>query len=157
MLIATLSDLRHLMQQIGPTVPEISAIFQHDTDQWDIEFDEQVVLHLGWQSDSSALLLSCSLGQTPVLEKQQRYAAYLRTNLMWFGVVPIRIALRDPDDVVMLIGEYAGVGLSIDFLRQTFHAFLAHASRIVEEWEADDLSDTPYFDNEKVALQMIKA
>lgn len=152
-MISTLSDLQHLMRQIGPVIAEISAIFQHETDQWEIEFDEQVALHLGWHAESSALLLSCSLGPA----QQERYADYLRSNLLWFGVAPIRIALRDLDDEVMLIGEYAAENLSIEFLQQTIHTFLIHASSIAQELDEQDLIDTPESGTETTVLQMIKA
>lgn len=153
MLISTLSDLQHLMHQLGPVIAEISAIFQHETDQWEIEFEEQVALHLGWHAESSGLLLSCSLGPA----QQERYADYLRANLLWFGVAPLRIALRDPDEEVMLIGEYAAENLSIEFLQQTIHTFLTHASSIAQEPDERDFIDTPESGVETTALQMIKA
>ncbi len=57
-----LSDLQYVMQQLGPTTPEIVTIVQEDHCRWHIELDGSVFVQLTWQASVQRLSMRCSIG-----------------------------------------------------------------------------------------------
>jgi hypothetical protein len=125
----TLSDLQHLMHQIGPAMPEISTIVQESMDCWMVEFDENVSLQLAWTDNSKRTLMTCALGQPAEDEREAIYASLLMANLQLTGVANIKLALSDINNDVMLIGEYDLDYSSIDELRRKLSEFLGFAGK----------------------------
>ncbi len=56
-----LSDLQYVMQQLGPTTPEIVTIVQEDQCSWYIELDGSVFVQLSWQASAQRLSMNCSV------------------------------------------------------------------------------------------------
>jgi hypothetical protein len=124
-----LSDLQYLMHQLGPATPEIVTIVQDDIDSWQVEFDEGVSLHFGWQETPPRLLLSCAIGQPLDDAREQVYASLLNANLLLTGVANVKLALSQPDGDVMLIGEYDIASFSMDSLQSSVSDFLCLAAK----------------------------
>lgn len=124
-----LSDLQYLMHQLGPMMPEIVTIVQEDIDSWQVELDEGVSLQLGWQEQPPRLLMSCAIGRPDEAMREKVYASLLNANYLLTGITTLKLALSDPGEDVVLIGEYeAGEG-SIDALQRLIVEFLRSAAR----------------------------
>ncbi|MEO0316793.1 MAG: hypothetical protein RL404_470, partial [Pseudomonadota bacterium] len=50
-----LSDLQYLMAQLGPATSDILLIVQHSDDQWQIEFEEDLSLHVSWHQQRQSV------------------------------------------------------------------------------------------------------
>jgi len=61
-LSLALSDLQYVMQQLGPTTPEVVTIVQEDQCRWYIELDGSVFVQLTWQASALRLSMRCSIG-----------------------------------------------------------------------------------------------
>lgn len=127
-----LADVQYLMHQLGPVIPEIVTIIQDDIDSWQIEFDEGVSIQLSWQAEPPRLLMSCSLGSPDDAAREAVYASLLNANLMLTGVAALKLALSEPDQAVMLIGEYESNEGTLDMLRMRVIEFLNFAARFSE-------------------------
>ncbi len=127
-----LSDLQYLMAQLGPATSDILLIVQHSDDQWQIEFEEDLSLHVSWHQQRQSVIFSCSLGCPTVVEREQVYALLLNANLLLTGISGARMALSQPDDEVMLIGEYPMRSPSTEAMRQMLHEFLSLALKYAD-------------------------
>ena len=123
-----LSDLQHLMQQLGPSMPEISTILQEDIDGWQVVFDEEVSIHIGWQMQPSRVVVSCTLGQPDNEDREQLYRLLLEANRLMTGTLSAKLAVAPPDDQIMLIGEYELVSASLPELQQDLSGFVQLAA-----------------------------
>ena len=44
-----LSEMQQLMHELGPAMPEVEAVVQHEAGSWDIWFEGDVRMALDWQ------------------------------------------------------------------------------------------------------------
>ncbi|MEO0319106.1 MAG: hypothetical protein RL404_2783, partial [Pseudomonadota bacterium] len=79
-----------------------------------------------------SVIFSCSLGCPTVVEREQVYALLLNANLLLTGISGARMALSQPDDEVMLIGEYPMRSPSTEAMRQMLHEFLSLALKYAD-------------------------
>jgi hypothetical protein len=138
-----LSDLQYLMHQLGPTMPEIVAITQDDIDSWKIDFDEAISLQIEWQASPPCVLMSCAIGQPEAERREAVYASLLNANLLLTGIASVKLALSQPDNDVLLIGEYPLGDASITTLQASLSEYLSMAAQfsvVVAENPAKDLN-----------------
>ncbi len=138
-----LSDLQYLMHQLGPAIPEIMAIIQDDMDSWQIEFDEGVSIQLSWQEQPPRLLMSCAIGRPEEARRESVYAALLNANLLLTGVAELKLALSEPDQDVLLIGDYEVDDGSLDGLKKRVVEFLHFAARFSPMVTEPEISGEP--------------
>jgi len=124
-----LSDLQYLMHQLGPTMPEIVAITQDDIDRWKIDFNEEISLQIEWQASPPCVLMSCSIGQPEIERREAVYASLLNANLLLTGIASVKLALSQPDNDVVLIGEYSLGDASITTLKASLTEYLRFAAQ----------------------------
>lgn len=125
-----LSDLQYLMHQLGPTMPEIVAITQDDIDSWKIDFDEEISLQIEWQASPPCVLMSCAIGQPEAERREAVYASLLNANLLLTGIASVKLALSQPENDVLLIGEYPlGGDASITTLKASLTEYLRFAAQ----------------------------
>lgn len=127
-----LSELQYLMGQLGPATSDILRIVQHNEDQWQVELDAGLSLQIVWQPNKSCVIFSCSLGSVTLTEREQVYSRLLNANLQLTGLSDARLALSEPDQEVMLIGEYAISASSMDPIQQALREFLHLAMKYAE-------------------------
>ncbi len=131
-----LSDLQYLMHQLGPAMPEILTIIQHESDRWELAFDEEVTVEVGWQEKPPRTLLSCAIGEVPENLCEPVYARLLIANSLPSERLSLRFALDFPDERVLLLGELVEDHASLDTLRSDLASFVqcavAMASFIAE-------------------------
>jgi hypothetical protein len=141
-----LSDLQHLIRQLGPSLPEISTIVEEDLDEWQIIFDSGLSLQISWQETPARVLLCCAIGKPDESQREKIFARLLNMNLLLQGVANIKLALSSPEDEVILIGELEANSMSLETLQEEITEYLRFAARFSE------LINEPEFDTDKVDL-----
>ena len=141
-----LSDLQHLIRQLGPSLPEISTIIEEDLDSWQIIFETDLALQISWQETPARVLLCCAIGQPVNSQREKIFARLLNLNLLLQGVANLKLALNSPEDDVILIGELESTSLKLEVLQAEIVEYLRFAARFSE------LINEPDIDNEKVDL-----
>ena len=144
-----LSDLQHLIHQLGPSLPEISTITEEDLDEWQIIFDTGLSLQISWQEKPARVLLCCAIGKPVESQREKIFAWLLNMNLLLQGVANVKLALSSPEDDVILIGELTSDSMTLETLQEEITEYLRFAARFSEfinELEFDvekiDLSHT---------------
>lgn len=121
--------MQYLMHQLGPATPEITAITQQEIDSWLVEFDEDVSIDMSWQESPTRMLMCCSLGQPDEAMRVDVYASLLSANLLLTGLANVKLALSQPEDEVMLIGEYEPGDASLNSVQKNLAQFLQFADK----------------------------
>ena len=144
-----LSDLQHLIRQLGPSLSEISTIIEEDLDEWQIIFDSGLSLQISWQETPARVLLYCAIGKPDESQREKIFARLLNMNLLLQGVANIKLALSSPEDEVILIGELTSDSMTLETLQEEITEYLRFAARfsqLINEPELDaeemDLSHT---------------
>lgn len=141
-----LSDLQHLIRQLGPSLPEISTITEEDLDEWQIIFDTGLSLQISWQEKPARVLLCCAIGKPVESQREKIFAWLLNMNLLLQGVANVKLALSSPEDDVILIGELTSDSMTLETLQKEITEYLRFAARFSE------LINEPEFDAEKIDL-----
>jgi hypothetical protein len=141
-----LSDLQHLIRQLGPSLPEISTIIEEDLDEWQIIFDSGLSLQISWQESPARVLLFCAIGKPDESRRGKIFARLLNMNLLLQGVANVKLALSLPEDDVILIGELESDSMMLETLQEEITTYLRFAARFSE------LINEPDIDSEKVDL-----
>ncbi len=125
-----LSELQHLMQQLGPSMPEISVILQEEIDCWQLVFDEDVVLQVGWQSEPPRVVFSCSVGEVDDADRDRVFSRLLLANSLPATALGVKFALGHPDEQVLVIAEFEASCLSLDSLGELLREFILQAEQV---------------------------
>ena len=141
-----LSDLQHLIRQLGPSLSEISTIIEEDLDEWQIIFDSGLSLQISWQETPARVLLYCAIGKPDETQREKIFARLLNMNLLLQGVANVKLALSSPEDEVILIGELTSDSMTLETLQEEITEYLRFAARFSE------LINEPELDTEKVDL-----
>ena len=141
-----LSDLQHLIRQLGPSLPEVSTIIEEDLESWQIIFDTSLSLQISWQETPARVLLCCAIGKPEESQREKIFARLLNMNLLLQGVANVKLALSSPEDDVILIGELTSDSMTLETLQEEITEYLRFAARFSE------LINEPELDTEKVDL-----
>ena len=141
-----LSDLQHLIRQLGPSLPVISTIIEEDLDEWQIIFDSGLSLQISWQETPARVLLYCAIGKPDETQREKIFARLLNMNLLLQGVANVKLALSSPEDEVILIGELTSNSMTLETLQEEITEYLRFAARFSR------LINEPDIDSEKVEL-----
>ena len=141
-----LSDLQHLIRQLGPSLSVISTIIEEDLDEWQIIFDSGLSLQISWQETPARVLLYCAIGKPDETQREKIFARLLNMNLLLQGVANVKLALSSPEDEVILIGELTSDSMTLETLQEEITEYLRFAARFSE------LINEPELDTEKVDL-----
>ena len=141
-----LSDLQHLIRQLGPSHPEISTIIEEDLDEWQIIFYSGLSLQISWQESPARVLLCCAIGKPDESRRGKIFAQLLNMNLLLQGVANVKLALSLPEDDVILIGELESDSMMLETLQEEITTYLRFAARFSE------FINEPELDAEKLDL-----
>lgn len=123
-----LSDLQHLIHQLGPSIPEILTITEDESDSWQIGFDLGFSLQISWQENPARVLLCCAIGKPNETQREKIYARLLNMNLLMQGVANVKLALSSPEDDVILIAELDSQTMSLEMLQKEIADHLRFAA-----------------------------
>ena len=119
-----LSDLQHLIRQLGPSLPEISTIIEEDLDEWQIIFESGLSLQISWQETPARVLLYCAIGKPDESQREKIFARLLNMNLLLQGVANVKLALSSPEDDVIVIGELISDSMTLETLQEEITEYL---------------------------------
>ncbi len=97
-----LSEMQQLMHELGPAMPEVAAVVQHEAGSWDIWFEGDVCMALDWQKAEPRLRMSMVLGEAPDEASAASYEALLKANLAWSAQGAVRAAMCDSGQLMLL-------------------------------------------------------
>lgn len=129
-MVTTIEQIQQLVQEIGPSMPEIDAIVQTEEPSWAIQFSDETVIILEAADDPSRIVISAELGA--VTDAQQRivYETLLCYNLMWRDSGGVRIGLAGPQGTLIVSADICLADLTQGDLQQEIGKFL----KITRAW-----------------------
>ena len=129
-MATNLERMQIMMEEIGPSMPEIEAVIQSEEKNWAIQFDDQSIVMLEWTSKPDRIVLSAMLG-TPA-EKMQLsvYETLLCYNLLWKDTGGVKMALAGPGGELILLYELHASDLMLAELQTVISNF----SSIAQVW-----------------------
>lgn len=135
-----LSDLQYLMEQLGPANSDVLLVVQESDDRWQVELEGDVALQISWQAQRGCVIVSCGLGCPSFAEREQVYALLLNANLLLTGISGVRHALSQPDQEIILIGEYMmsspSAAVFYQHLGEFVHLALKYAALVAQPSQA---------------------
>lgn len=152
-----LSDLQHLIRQLGPCIPEVAMIVEEESDSWQIIFEENFSLQISWQENPARVLLCSAVGKPQENHREKLFAQLLNMNLLLQGVANLKLALSSPEDDVILLGELESEMISLDMLKKEITEYLRFAAHF------SDLVNQPDIENDKaeisnaMAIELVRA
>ncbi len=129
-MTTTIECIQQLVQEIGPSMPEIDAVVQTEEPSWAIQFSDEIIIILEAAEDPPRIVLSAELGAAG--EEQQRlvYETLLCYNLMWRDSGGIKIGLAGPQGALILSADICLDNLTLSSLQQEFNKF----RKIARSW-----------------------
>ena len=125
---SALSEMQQLMHELGPAMPEVDAIVQHEAGSWDIWFDGDVCMALDWQLVEPRLRLSIALGDPPEVGDSAVYEALLKANLAWSAQDSVRAAMCEAGQL-LLLSEPTLPACDLPALQGQLRRFIVQASQ----------------------------
>ncbi len=125
-----LSEIQQLMHALGPAMPEIESIVQHEAGSWDIWFEGHLCMALDWQQAQPRLRMSMALGEAPDAASAAVYEALLKANLAWSAHDAVRAAMCDSGEL-MVLAEPLLPSCDLPVLQQQLRRFVLQASQFV--------------------------
>lgn len=145
-MTTTIERIQQLVQEIGPSMPEIDAVVQTEEPNWAIQFSDETIIILEAAEDPPRIVLSAELGAAA--ERQQRlvYETLLCYNLMWRDSGGVKIGLAGPQGALIISADVCVDNLTLNGLQQEFDKFLKIArswTRYVSQAEQAELPPLP--------------
>lgn len=145
-MATTIEQIQQLVQEIGPSMPEIDAVVQTEEPSWAIQFSDETIIILEAAEDPPRIVLSAELGAAA--EEQQRlvYETLLCYNLMWRDSGGVKIGLAGPQGALIISTDVCLDNLTLSDLQQEFNKFLKIGrswTRYVSQVEQAELPPLP--------------
>ncbi len=132
-----LSEMQQLMHELGPAMPEVEAVVQHEAGSWDIWLEGDVCMGLDWQQVEPRLRLCMALGDLPEAADSVVCQALLKANLVWSAQGAVRAALCDAGQLMLLAEPVLATG-DLPELQQQLRRFVLQASQFAAVLHAED-------------------
>jgi len=100
--MTSLEHVQNLMEELGPSMPEIEAVAQEDETAWAAAFPDDLVVVFELDSTGRKLVLAVDVGRPPEEAKLAAYEAALSYGYLWRETGGARFALGGPDGELTL-------------------------------------------------------
>lgn len=127
---AIIEQIRQLVQELGPSMPDIDAVVQTEEPSWAIQFSDETILIIEAADDPARLVVSAELGTAAEAQQRTVYETLLCYNLMWRNSGGVKIGLAGPQGALIISTEVCLQGLILADLQQELSKFL----KIVRSW-----------------------
>ncbi len=104
-MASNLKRMQIMMEEIGPSLPEIEAVIQSEETHWAIQFDDQSIVMLEWAEKPDRVVLTAMLGTPTESMQLSVYETLLCYNLLWKDTGGVKMALSGPDGELILLYE----------------------------------------------------
>ncbi len=129
-MATTIEQIQQLVQELGPSMPEIDAVVQTEEPSWAVQFSDETIIIIEAADDPSRMVISAELGAAAEAQQRTVYETLLCYNLMWRDSGGIKIGLAGPQGALIISTELCVQGLTLADLQQELNAFLT----IVRSW-----------------------
>jgi hypothetical protein len=126
----TIEKIQQLLQELGPSTPEIDAVAQTDDPSWAIQFSDETVLLIEAAEEPGRMVISADLGHATESNQQSIYEILLCYNLLWRQTGGVKIGLAGPKGSLVISTEVCVEGLSLNDLQHDLMNFVV----IVRSW-----------------------
>ncbi len=126
----TIEQIRQLVQELGPSMPDIDAVVQTEEPSWAIQFSDETLLIMEAADDPARIVISAELGAAAEAQQRTIYETLLCYNLMWHNSGGAKIGLAGPQGALIISTELCLQGLTLADLQQELGKFL----KIVRSW-----------------------
>ena len=122
-----LERMQIMMEEIGPSMPEIEAVIQSEEKNWAIQFDDQSIVTLEWAEKPERVVLTSMLGVPSESMQLSVYETLLCYNLLWKDTGGVKMALSGPGGELVLLYELFTSDLSVNELQTVLSNFVSIA------------------------------
>ncbi|HYC34916.1 MAG TPA: type III secretion system chaperone [Usitatibacter sp.] len=119
--------VQHLLEELGPTTPEVGNVSQVAENIWAVGFDPQAIVLLQLDDSREELVVSCGVGRPLGLSREKVFESLLAYNALWRDTGGVRMAVADGEAIQIYSLPVAQ--LDVDGLRATLLA-LVDRSRV---------------------------
>ncbi len=122
-----LERMQIMMEEIGPSLPEIEAVIQSEDKNWAIQFSDQAIVMLEWAEDPDRVVLTSLLGAPSESMQLSVYETLLCYNLLWKDTGGVKMALSGPGGDLVVIYELFSADLTLGELQTVLTNFVSIA------------------------------
>ena len=119
-----LERMQIMMEEIGPSMPEIEAVIQSENTNWAIQFEDQSILMLEWAEQPDRVVLTTMLGTPSDSMQLSVYETLLCYNLLWKDTGGVKMALSGPGGELVLLYEMFASNLNLSEMQVVLTNFL---------------------------------
>ncbi len=124
-MASNLERLQIMMEEIGPSLPEIEAVIQSEEKNWAIQFDDQSIVLLEWAESPDRVVLTTMLGTPSESMQVSVYETLLCYNLLWKDTGGVKMALSGPGGELVLMYELFISELALNEFQTVLMNFLS--------------------------------
>lgn len=126
-MATNLERMQIMMEEIGPSLPEIEAVIQSEDRNWAIQFSDQAIVMLEWAEDPDRVVLTSLLGAPSESMQLSVYETLLCYNLLWKDTGGVKMALSGPGGDLVVIYELFSADLTLGELQTVLTNFVSIA------------------------------
>lgn len=126
----TVEKIQHLLQELGPSTPDIDAVAQTEDPSWAIQFSDETIVLIEATEDPGRMVVSADLGHATDSNQQSIYETLLCYNLLWRKTGGVKIGLAGPKGSLIITTELSVEGLTLNDFQQQLMNFVT----IVRSW-----------------------
>ncbi len=126
-MATNLERMQIMMEEIGPSLPEIEAVIQSEDKNWAIQFSDQAIVMLEWGEDPDRVVLTSLLGAPSESMQLSVYETLLCYNLLWKDTGGVKMALSGPGGDLVVIYELFSTDLTLGELQTVLTNFVSIA------------------------------
>ncbi len=123
-MASSLERFQIMMEEIGPSMPEIEAVIQSEESNWAIQFENQTITTLEWSEKPDRVVLSSAMGIPSKSMQLTVYETLLCYNLLWKETGGVKMGLAGPDGELMLLYEMYMDNLTLQDLQTILVNFI---------------------------------
>ncbi len=126
-MASNLERMQIMMEEIGPSIPDIEAVIQSEDKNWAIQFEDQSIVMLEWAEQPDRVVLTTLLGTPSESMQLSVYETLLCYNLLWKDTGGVKMALSGPGGELVLLYEMFASSLNLADMQVVLTNFLSIA------------------------------
>ncbi len=126
-MASNLERMQIMMEEIGPSMPDIEAVIQSEDTNWAIQFEDQSIVMLEWAEQPERVVLTTLLGTPSEAMQLSVYETLLCYNLLWKDTGGVKMALSGPGGELVLLYELFASNLNLNEMQIVLTNFLGIA------------------------------
>lgn len=126
-MATNLERMQIMIEEIGPSVPDIQAVIQSEDTNWAIQFNDQSIVMLEWVNSPDRVVLTSMLGVPSESMQLTVYETLLCYNLLWKDTGGVKMALSGPGGELVVIYELFAADLTLSELQTVLTNFVSIA------------------------------